>query len=177
MTRRPQETARRTPGPDAAARKGNHGGRPLVVTDDMLHTVLRRRANGETVEDIKPDLLIPTGRRKRYSPSLSSTYRGTGRARETQAYPEPVETEHSDFAALQQRDRSPKRYTPPGGSDTRTGPSLMRSGSRPSCWTPYRWLGRVAVVGQLPGRAEPGTPRREGRPLRSSSALRAGARL
>ena len=45
-------------------RKGNHGGRPPVITNDMLHTVLRRRANGETVEDIQPDLLIPTGRRK-----------------------------------------------------------------------------------------------------------------
>ncbi|MEU9064026.1 recombinase family protein [Streptomyces sp. NPDC048430] len=58
-----------------AARKGNHGGRPSVITDDMLHTVLRRRVNGETVEDIQPDLLIPTGRRKGQSPSLSSIYR------------------------------------------------------------------------------------------------------
>ena len=31
-------------GLDAAARKGKHGGRPPVITDDMLHTVLRRRA-------------------------------------------------------------------------------------------------------------------------------------
>ena len=41
-------------GLDAAARKGNHGGRPPVITDDMLHTVLRRRADGESVEDIRP---------------------------------------------------------------------------------------------------------------------------
>ncbi|MEV5561766.1 hypothetical protein AB0L54_02600, partial [Streptomyces sp. NPDC052196] len=27
-----------------------HGGRPPVITDDMLHTVLRRRTNGESVE-------------------------------------------------------------------------------------------------------------------------------
>ncbi|MGW2219744.1 recombinase family protein [Nonomuraea sp. NPDC001684] len=33
-------------GLDAAARKGKHGGRPPVITDDMLHAVLRRRANG-----------------------------------------------------------------------------------------------------------------------------------
>ena len=46
-------------GLNAAARKGNHGGRPPVITDDMLHTVLRRRANGETVEDIRPDCLSP----------------------------------------------------------------------------------------------------------------------
>lgn len=95
-------------GLDAAARKGNHGGRPPVITDDMLHTVLRRRANGETVEDIQPDLFIPTGRRKGQSPSLSSIYRALAEHEKTQAYPEAVETAHADFAALQQRDRSPK---------------------------------------------------------------------
>ncbi len=33
-------------GLDTAARKGRHGGRPQVITEDMLHTVLtpRRRA-------------------------------------------------------------------------------------------------------------------------------------
>ncbi|MGW4564815.1 hypothetical protein ACWEN3_21175 [Streptomyces sp. NPDC004561] len=35
-------------GLDAAGRKGKHGGRTPVITDDMLHTVLRRRANGES---------------------------------------------------------------------------------------------------------------------------------
>jgi hypothetical protein len=48
-------------GLDGAARKGNHDGRPAVITDDMLHTVLRRRAAGETVEAIQPDLIIPSG--------------------------------------------------------------------------------------------------------------------
>lgn len=71
----------------------------------MLHTVLRRRANGETVEDIQPDLLIPTGRRKGQSPSLSSIYRALAEHEKTQTYPEAVETAHADFAALQQRDR------------------------------------------------------------------------
>ncbi|MCX5199431.1 hypothetical protein OOK31_39225 [Streptomyces sp. NBC_00249] len=52
------ENIRESPleGLDAAARKGKHGGRPPVITDDMLHTVLRRRANGESVEQIQPDL-------------------------------------------------------------------------------------------------------------------------
>ncbi|WP_242675847.1 recombinase family protein [Streptosporangium minutum] len=68
-------------GLSAAARKGNHGGRPPVITDDMLHTVLRRRVNGESVEDIRPDLIIPTGKRKGQHPSLASIYRA-GRARE-----------------------------------------------------------------------------------------------
>ncbi|MGY1584602.1 hypothetical protein [Streptomyces sp. MN13] len=29
------------------AQRARHGGRPPVITDDMLHIVLRRRANGE----------------------------------------------------------------------------------------------------------------------------------
>ncbi|WP_432584689.1 recombinase family protein [Streptomyces sp. HD1123-B1] len=95
-------------GLDAAAHKGIHGGRPPVITENMLHTVLRRRANGETVENIQPDLLIPTGRRKGHSRSLSSIYRALTEHEKTQAYPESVETAHAEFAALQQRDRSPE---------------------------------------------------------------------
>ncbi|MCI2424288.1 recombinase family protein [Saccharopolyspora sp. K220] len=62
-------------GLNAAARKGNHGGRPPVITEDMLHTVLRRRARGESVESIRKDLIIPTGKRKGDNPSLASIYR------------------------------------------------------------------------------------------------------
>ncbi|WP_258177159.1 recombinase family protein [Streptomyces solincola] len=61
-------------GLDTAARKGKHGGRPQVITEDMLHTVLRRRAGGESVEQIQPDPIIPTGKRKgQNSPSPAST--------------------------------------------------------------------------------------------------------
>ena len=53
----------------AAARKGIHGGRPPpVIAADMLHTVLRCRANGESVEQIRPDLIISTGKRKGQHP-------------------------------------------------------------------------------------------------------------
>ncbi|MEV7383520.1 recombinase family protein [Streptomyces lydicus] len=62
-------------GLDAAARKGKHSGRPPVITEDMLHTVLRRRANGESVEQIQPDLIILTGKRKGQAPSVASIYR------------------------------------------------------------------------------------------------------
>jgi hypothetical protein len=41
-------------GLDTAARKGKHGGRPPVITADMFQTVLRRRAGGESVEQIQP---------------------------------------------------------------------------------------------------------------------------
>jgi DNA invertase Pin-like site-specific DNA recombinase len=88
-------------GLNAAARKGNHGGRPPVITDDMLHTVLRRRANGESVEDIRPDLIIPTGKRKGQHPSLASIYRALAEHEKRQAYPKAVEQAHADFAMLQ----------------------------------------------------------------------------
>ncbi|WP_197093571.1 recombinase family protein [Nonomuraea sp. SBT364] len=88
-------------GLNAAARKGNHGGRPSVITDDMLHTVLRRHANGESVKDIRPDLIIPTGKRKGQHPSLASIYRALAEHQKRQAYPEAVEQAHADFAMLQ----------------------------------------------------------------------------
>ncbi|WP_336215947.1 recombinase family protein [Nonomuraea sp. LPB2021202275-12-8] len=87
-------------GLDAAARKGKHGGRPPVITDDMLHTVLRRRAAGESVEQIRPDLIIPSGRRKGRNPSLASVYRALAEQDKRQAYPEAVEAAQADFAAL-----------------------------------------------------------------------------
>ncbi|MEU3778118.1 hypothetical protein AB0F11_33955 [Streptomyces sp. NPDC032472] len=65
---------------DTAARKGKRGGRPPVITDDMLHTVLRRRAGGEAVEQIRPDLVIPTGKRKGQNPSWRAS---TGRSSST----------------------------------------------------------------------------------------------
>lgn len=87
-------------GLDAAARKDKHGGRPPVITEDMLHTVLRRRANGETVEAIAPSLIIPTGKRKGKSPSVASIYRALAEYRRNQAYPEAVAQAHADFAGL-----------------------------------------------------------------------------
>ncbi|GAA2403922.1 hypothetical protein GCM10010420_34130 [Streptomyces glaucosporus] len=41
-------------GLDTAARKGKHGGRPPVITADMLHTVHRRRAGGRRVRRADP---------------------------------------------------------------------------------------------------------------------------
>ena len=86
----------------AAARKGIHGGRPPpVITADMLHTVLRRRANGESVEQIRPDLIIPTGKRKGQHPSPAGIYRALAEHEKAQAYPEAIDQAHADFAALQ----------------------------------------------------------------------------
>jgi hypothetical protein len=67
----------------------------------MLHTMLRRRANGESVEDIRPDLIIPTGKRKGRNPSLASIYRALAEHEKTPAYPDTVVQAHADIAALQ----------------------------------------------------------------------------
>ncbi|MEU8352208.1 MULTISPECIES: recombinase family protein [unclassified Streptomyces] len=83
-----------------AARRGKHGGRPRVITDGMLHTVLRRRAGGESVEQIQPELIIPTGKRKGQNPSVASIYRALAEHAKHEAYPEAVEQAHTDFAAL-----------------------------------------------------------------------------
>jgi hypothetical protein len=53
----------------------------------MLHTVLRRRATGETVEAIQPDLIIPTGKRKGKNPSVASIYRALAEHEKAEAYP------------------------------------------------------------------------------------------
>lgn len=84
-------------GLDTAARKGKHGGRPPVITDDML----RRRAGGESVEQIQPDLIIPTGKRKGQNPSVASIYRALAEHAKREAYPEAVQAAHADSAALQ----------------------------------------------------------------------------
>lgn len=50
-------------GLDAAARKGNHGGRPSVITEDMLAIALHRRdVKGESVTEIARTLVQPNGK-------------------------------------------------------------------------------------------------------------------
>ncbi|GAA3487645.1 recombinase family protein [Streptomyces cremeus] len=88
-------------GLDTAVRKGRHGGWPPVITDYMLHTVLRRRALGESLEQIQPDLFIPTGKRKGQNPSVASIYRALAEHAKREAYLEAVEQAHAGFAALQ----------------------------------------------------------------------------
>ncbi|WP_308376142.1 recombinase family protein [Streptomyces sp. ISL-99] len=114
-------------GLDTAARKGKHGGRPPVIADDMLHTVLRRRVGGETVEQIQPDPIIPTGRRKGQNPSLSSIYRAPAEHEKRTTYPEAVTAAHTDFAALQAAGSVPGQA--PGSA--KESPSLSGPAQRP----------------------------------------------
>ncbi|WP_250637881.1 recombinase family protein [Streptomyces fodineus] len=87
-------------GLDTATRKGKHGGRPPVITEDMRHTKLRRRANGEWVEQIQPDLIIPTGKRKGQNPSVAGSHRAPAEHAKRETYPEAVAQAQHDFAAL-----------------------------------------------------------------------------
>ncbi|MCZ9355108.1 recombinase family protein [Streptomyces mutabilis] len=74
-------------GLDTAARKGKHGGRPPVITADMLHTVLRRRAGGESVEQIQPDLIIPHRQAQGTEPLRRQHLPGARRTRQARGVP------------------------------------------------------------------------------------------
>jgi hypothetical protein len=67
----------------------------------MLHTVLRRKAAGESVETIRPDLIIPTGKRRGRNPSLASIYRALTEHDKAQTYPDAIHQAHAEFAAFQ----------------------------------------------------------------------------
>ena len=58
-------------------------------------------AAGESVEQIRPDLIIPTGKRKGQNPGLASIYRALAEHEKRQAHPEAVAQAHADFAELQ----------------------------------------------------------------------------
>jgi DNA invertase Pin-like site-specific DNA recombinase len=62
-------------GQQAAAAKGNHGGRPKVIDDDMLTFALALRAKGVPVPDIAAKLTITTGKNAGKRPSVASLYR------------------------------------------------------------------------------------------------------
>ncbi|MFF1747028.1 hypothetical protein [Streptomyces mirabilis] len=97
----------------------------------MLHTVFRRRANGESVEQIQPDLIIPTGKRKGQGPSI---YRALAGHEKKEAYdPEAVAQAHADFADLQDANNIPRpRRVRIGRPDD----PLTPEETRPSATTP-----------------------------------------
>jgi hypothetical protein len=66
----------------------------------MLHTILRRKAAGESVEAIQPDLNIPTGKRTGHHPSLASIYRALAQHTKTLACPDAIEQAHTEYAKL-----------------------------------------------------------------------------
>ncbi|MFE0062660.1 recombinase family protein [Streptomyces sp. NPDC059003] len=64
----------------AAAKKGNHGGRPKVIDDDSLTFALALRDKGVPVPEIAKKLTIKTGKNKDKHPSVASLYRAFAEA-------------------------------------------------------------------------------------------------
>ena len=54
----------------------------------------------QSVEQIQPDLFIPTGKRKGHNPSVASIYRALAEHTKREAYPEAVAQAHADFDAF-----------------------------------------------------------------------------
>ncbi|GAA1001236.1 recombinase family protein [Streptomyces rhizosphaericus] len=68
-----------------AASKGNHGGRPKVIDDDMLTFAIALKDKGVPVPEIAKKLTIKTGKNAGQSPSVASLYRALAEAEQTAA--------------------------------------------------------------------------------------------
>ncbi|MCX3291839.1 recombinase family protein [Streptomyces sp. NEAU-H22] len=66
-----------------AASKGNHGGRPKVIDDDMLIFAVALKDKGVPVPEIAKKLTIKTGKNAGRSPSVASLYRALAEAEAT----------------------------------------------------------------------------------------------
>ncbi|WAU78586.1 hypothetical protein O1Q96_01220 (plasmid) [Streptomyces sp. Qhu-G9] len=64
----------------AAAFKGNHGGCPKVIDDDMLTFALALKDKGVPVPDIAKKLTIKVGKNADKDPSVASLYRALAEA-------------------------------------------------------------------------------------------------
>lgn len=69
----------------AAANKGNHGGRPKVIDDDMLIFARALKDKGVPVPEIAKKLTIKTGKNAGKHPSVASLYRALAEAEATDA--------------------------------------------------------------------------------------------
>ncbi|WUX65388.1 recombinase family protein (plasmid) [Streptomyces sp. NBC_01431] len=69
-------------GQQSAARKGNHGGRPKVIDDDMLTFAVALKDKGTPVPEIAKKLVIKTGKNAGEHPWVASVYRALAEAEE-----------------------------------------------------------------------------------------------
>jgi hypothetical protein len=102
--------------PDLRVRRSH----PVVITDDMLHPVLRRKAAGKTVKQIRPDLIIPAGKRKGPQPQPGqhlpgpspSTTRPTPRPSKRSTPTSPPWPARAALPELRPGDSRPRRQGP-----------------------------------------------------------------
>lgn len=86
-----------------AASKGNHGGRPKVIDDDMVTFAVALKDKGIPVPEIAKKLTIKIGKNAGKSPSVASLYRALAEAEEAAAddglprRPKGVRGQHFQF--------------------------------------------------------------------------------
>ncbi|MFE5375710.1 recombinase family protein [Streptomyces mirabilis] len=97
-----------------AAAKGNHGGRPKVIDEDMLVFARALKDRGVPVPEIAKKLTIKTGKNSGSHPSVASLYRALAEADEREV---PTEA-----AVVGPRRPAPARITGPGSG---TDPDLV----------------------------------------------------
>ncbi|MEU6277090.1 recombinase family protein [Streptomyces populi] len=98
-------------GLDTAARKGKHGGRPPVITDNMLYTVLRRRGRRvRRADPARPD--HPHRQAQGTEPLRRQHLPGARRARQTRGVPRSRRTGPRQLRRPpgRQSPRTPPRY-------------------------------------------------------------------
>jgi hypothetical protein len=78
---RPRKASTRPPGRETMADAQRSS------TNAVLYTVLCRRTNGESLEDIRPDLIIPIGKSRGRNPQPGQHLPGAQRTRETPGLP------------------------------------------------------------------------------------------
>jgi DNA invertase Pin-like site-specific DNA recombinase len=109
-------------GQQAAAAKGNHGGRPKVIDDDMLTFAAALREKGVPMPEIARKLTIKSGKNAGKPPSVASLYRALADAADSDALA---------GEALSLRP-VPARVTGPGsGTDPELMERLQRQGTSP----------------------------------------------
>lgn len=101
-------------GQQAAAAKGNHGGRPKVIDDDSLLFARALRDRGVPVPEIAGKLTIKTGKNAGKHPSVASLYRALAEDEDT--------AESDDAQVIGPRRPVRARITGPGSG---TDPALM----------------------------------------------------
>lgn len=72
-------------GQAVAAAKGNHGGRPKVIDDDMLTFAIALKNKGTPVLQIAGKLVIKAGKNAGKHPSVASLYQALAEAETTAA--------------------------------------------------------------------------------------------
>jgi hypothetical protein len=67
------------------ANKGNHGGRPKVIDEDMLTFAIALKDKGTPLPGIAKKLFVKTGKNAGKNPSAASLYRALAEAEHTEA--------------------------------------------------------------------------------------------